>query len=118
MQHTLIFRRLFFLTTLLGAWFSPLSSPLANSLEEAVEGAKSLGGEETFIIGGAALFEKTLSIADRIYLTEVHAEVIGDVSFPADLSSDWIETSRERHEAGEQDDFDYSFLVLDRVATV
>ena len=89
-----------------------------HSLEEAVEGAKSLGGEETFIIGGAALYEKTLSIADRIYLTEVHAEVIGDVSFPADLSSDWIETSRERHEAGEQDDFDYSFLVLDRVATV
>ena len=61
---------------------------------------------------------KALSIADRIYLTEVHAEVIGDVSFPADLSSDWIEMSRERHEAGEQDDFDYSFLVLDRVATV
>ena len=38
--------------------------------------------------------------------------------FRRDLSSDWIETSRERHEAGEQDDFDYSFLVLDRVTTV
>ena len=89
-----------------------------HSLEEAVEGAKWFGGDETFIIGGAALYTKALSIADRIYLTEVHAEVIGDVSFPADLSSDWIEMSRERHEAGEQDDFDYSFLVLDRVATV
>ena len=57
MQHTLIFRRLFFLTTLLGAWFSPLSSPLANSLEEAVgvgARSKAMGGVGTALGTDAA----------------------------------------------------------------
>ncbi|MGB0632408.1 MAG: dihydrofolate reductase [Alphaproteobacteria bacterium] len=89
-----------------------------HSLADAVDGARSHGADEAMIIGGAALYEEALQIADRIYLTEVHADVAGDVSFPAGFSENWTETSRERHQAGDRDDYDHSFVVLDRVTTV
>ncbi len=40
------------------------------------------GEEEVFVLGGAKLFRDTLSIADRIYLTIVHARLEGDAYFP------------------------------------
>ncbi len=44
----------------------------AKSLEEALSLA---GEEEIFIAGGAALFQKALPLADRIYITYVDLEV-------------------------------------------
>ncbi|MFN6942467.1 MAG: dihydrofolate reductase, partial [Parvibaculum sp.] len=52
--------------------------------------------------------------ATRLYITEVHAEPQGDVSFPAFDASQWREISRERHEAGEKDSAPYSFVLLER----
>ncbi len=37
---------------------------------------------EAFIIGGGQIYEKTISIADRIYLTVLPKEVAGDTFFP------------------------------------
>ena len=85
------------------------------SLTSAIDAAKSQDAEEAMIIGGAALYEDGLGLADRIYLTEVHAEIDGDVSFPDLSTADWAEISRQRHAAGERDDYDHSFVVLDRV---
>ena len=88
------------------------------SLTSAIDAAKSQDAEEAMIIGGAALYEDGLGLADRIYLTEVHAEIDGDVSFPDLSTADWAEISRQRHAAGERDDYDHSFVVLDRVTYV
>ncbi|WP_455031901.1 dihydrofolate reductase [Oribacterium sp.] len=52
----------------------------AKSLEEALSLA---GEEEIFIAGGAALFQKALPLADRIYITYVDLEVTdADRFFP------------------------------------
>ncbi|MDH4162885.1 MAG: dihydrofolate reductase [Nitrospirota bacterium] len=40
------------------------------------------GPEEVFVLGGARLFRDTIAIADRIYLTVVHAKLAGDALFP------------------------------------
>ena len=88
------------------------------SLEAAIDGATQHEAEEVLIIGGAALYEEALPTADRIYLTEVHADVPGDVSFPAIDAGDWAEISRERRDAGDRDDHDFSFVILDRVNSV
>src|ERR1700683_167889 len=37
---------------------------------------------ELCVIGGATLFAQTLPIARRLYLTEVHGQIAGDVHFP------------------------------------
>ena len=58
----------------------------AKSLTEAVAVAeryalrKPLKG--IFLCGGAAVYEQGLSVADRVYLTELYDEYEGDVYFP------------------------------------
>lgn len=98
--------------------FAPEGVKTFPTLEEAIETAKRHGADEVMIIGGAALYAEALDRADRLYLTEVHADVAGDVGFPSIKLSDWREISRERHSAGDRDDYDYSFVVLDRVTPV
>jgi len=54
---------------------------VANSLEEALRLCDSVPGEK-FVIGGAALFESSLPIADKLYLTLIHHRFKGDIHFP------------------------------------
>lgn len=91
---------------------------VACSVDEALgiarEKALASGAEEISVIGGAEIFAAVLSVADRIYLTEVHAEPDGDVLFPDLEEGAWREVSRERHSAGPKDEFDYSIVILER----
>lgn len=82
---------------------------LAAALKDCV------GAPEVMIIGGAQLFVAALPIANRIYLTEVHAQVVGDTYFPNWNSNEWQEISRIDHHADDKNSFPYSFIVLDKV---
>jgi dihydrofolate reductase len=66
-----------------------------------VESALALAGkDDASVIGGAAIFDLFEPIADRIELTEVLAEVQGDVSMPDLRSSErWSEIASDDHEA-------------------
>jgi dihydrofolate reductase len=87
----------------------------ADAVSIAREQAAEDGVDEVCVIGGHAVFELALPKARRLYLTEVEAEVEGDVSFPEFDESDWREVRRESHPAGEQDDHPFVFRVLERV---
>ena len=69
---------------------------------------------EVSIIGGTALFEETLPIADRIHLTEVQADVPGDTYFPGFDRTRWRETEISRHAADERHAHPFRIVVLDR----
>src|SRR5690349_399237 len=60
-----------------------------NSIFRAIKQAERNGETELFIIGGEQIFKYALSLADRIYLTEVKAEVKGDVFFPQLHLKNW-----------------------------
>lgn len=66
--------------------FSAPGCELAGSLEQALALA---GPGEVMVGGGGTLYAQTLDRAERIYLTEVDAEVAGDVTFPALDWSAW-----------------------------
>ncbi len=56
------------------------------------------GGEPVSVIGGAAIFAIFEPLADRIELTEVIAEIAGDVTMPDLRSSErWHEVAYEDH---------------------
>ena len=58
------------------------------------------GDEPVSVIGGAAIFALFEPLADRIELTEVLAEVDGDVVMPDLRSSErWTEVASEDHQA-------------------
>jgi dihydrofolate reductase len=87
-------------------------------LRSALQLAESIGlidgCDELMVIGGSELYSLALPLAQRLYLTEVHAQVTGDASFPDWSREEWAETCRERHRASETNPFDYSFVVYDR----
>ena len=92
---------------------------IAHSLNDAIAQAEDLafinGSEEVMIIGGAQIYAESLSIADRLYLTEVHASVDGDAFFPEYDARDWEEKVREDFSAVAPNPYDYSFVVYDKV---
>ena len=98
--------------------FEPSGAVVCERFGEAVaigrEQAAEDGAEEVCVIGGAALFELALPKSRRMYITEVQAEVAGDVLFPAFNEADWTEVRREEHPAGEGDDHAFVFRVLER----
>ncbi|RUP08204.1 dihydrofolate reductase [Hyphomicrobium sp.] len=76
--------------------------------------AMTRGAEEIMVIGGAGVYDVALPVADRIYLTRVHAVVEGDRHFPPLDSSEWIEASREELPKGPRDDHASTLHVYDR----
>jgi len=87
-------------------------SSLPAALELALPIARRDGVEETVVIGGADIYRAALPQADRLYLTEIHAAVHGDVLLPQIDWTQWREVSREHHAA---QPFDYSFVRYERV---
>lgn len=53
--------------------------------------------EAAFVIGGAEIYAQTLALAQRMELTEIHVEVVGDAHFPEFSRVDWSELTREPH---------------------
>lgn len=69
----------------------------ARSLDEAIALA---GDRDTFIAGGGKVFQQALPLCDTLYITEIDADIEGDVFFPefdAQLftrsAEPWIEAS-------------------------
>lgn len=70
--------------------------------------------EEIMIVGGSQLYAETLAAAKKLFITEVHAELAGDTYFPDFDRGQWREIERQDCKADEKNDFDYSFVVLER----
>jgi dihydrofolate reductase len=98
--------------------FEPQGALVCETLDEALqiarEHAAEDGVQEVCVIGGAAVFEAAWPRARRLYLTEVQAEVPGDVVLPPFDEAAWREVSRQAHPAGPDDDYPFVFRVLER----
>jgi dihydrofolate reductase len=65
----------------------------ARSAEEALERATGTPAiDEVFVIGGAAIYALFLPMADRLYITEIDADIPGDERFPAFDKGEWERT--------------------------
>jgi dihydrofolate reductase len=94
---------------------------VAHALPEALALARAAGDSEAFVIGGAEVFALALPLADRLYLTRVHADVQGDVCFPAPVHDGrwlaehrWVEVAREEHAADDHHAFAFTLLTFER----
>ncbi|MCK4586671.1 MAG: type 3 dihydrofolate reductase [Gammaproteobacteria bacterium] len=83
-----------------------------HSIEAALDAVK--GVEEVMIIGGMSLYKQALPLADRLYMTLVHAELEGDAWFPEFDTTQWSQIERLDHEADDKNSYPYSFVVLNR----
>lgn len=88
---------------------------VVNALEDAVSIARNAGESELFIIGGSTIYRLGLPFADRLYLTEIDAELDGDTHFPAFNRNDWKEVSRKHHPADDRHAFPFDFVIYDPI---
>ena len=56
-------------------FFAASNCLVAHSVEEALELARDNGEVEAFIIGGAQIYEQSMAVWDKLYITEVDAQI-------------------------------------------
>lgn len=84
---------------------------VAASLEEAIERARTRGETELFICGGEEIYRQALGQADRMVLTRVEAEPLGDTHFPEHNWRLWRMVACQNHLADARNPFAHSFEV-------
>lgn len=94
--------------------FAAEGAIVCRSIEEALDHARAAGETELFVIGGEAVYRLALPIAQRLYLTRVHATVEGDARFPAFERERFRLVERERREADEAHAHAFTFETLER----
>lgn len=85
------------------------------SLEEAVDKANAFHPEEIFILGGQQIFEQSMPIIRRLYLTRIHENFEGDAFFPITDFANWKKVKDEYHAPDEKNKYAYSFQTWDKI---
>lgn len=96
--------------------FAPDGAVVARSFDDALAAAAAAPGGDTeiFVIGGAALFDRALADAHRVYLTVVHANIDGDVRLePIDFSR-WRLVEYVGHPADDRHAHAFTYKTYDR----
>ena len=88
---------------------------VVNSIDKALEIARSNGEEEAFIIGGAEIYRQGMEVTQRMYLTEINATIEGDTHFPEFKKEEWKEVKRSHHPTDDKHQYAFDFVVYERI---
>ena len=84
---------------------------VARSVDEALLLTKNK--EKVFIIGGGKIYNSTLHLANKLYLTRIHHKFEDvDTFFPEIDFNNWELIEEEKHQADEKHLYDYSFTTF------
>ena len=84
-------------------------------LPAALEYVDEQGETELFVIGGGEIFEQTMNLAQRIYLTQVDMDANCTVFFPQIDPQGWRTVEVGRHPADDKNEHAFIFSILDRI---
>ena len=71
--------------------------------------------EENFVIGGAMIYNLLMPYVTKMYVTEIEKDFQGDAFFPRIDTQVGKEVSRENGMKDENNDFDYDYVVYERI---
>ena len=92
-----------------------IARDIDTALDLAGRLARETGAGEVMVIGGAEIYAQALPRLDRLYLTEIDAEIDGDAHFPAIEPGVWREAARTNPVLDEASGLSYSFITLNRI---
>ncbi|TVR75019.1 MAG: dihydrofolate reductase [Marinilabiliales bacterium] len=93
----------------------PETGRYANDPGGSGSGSNNTGAaSEIFIAGGGEIYSQAMGIADRIYITRVHADFEGDTLFPPIPEREWKLTEEMHHPADERNKYPMTFRIYDR----
>ncbi|CAE7155104.1 folA, partial [Symbiodinium pilosum] len=79
------------------------------SLQEALQVARMRNHVNVWIAGGTSVYRESFALADELWATHVHADVEGDVYFPAGWQEYFTEEVSRR--SSSDSNFQYDFVV-------
>ncbi len=83
---------------------------LADAVARAEQQALIDGADAVMVVGGAEIYRLALPYADRIVLTQVHGEVLGDAHFDLEQLANWREIRREQFQGGERNSHGFTVI--------
>ncbi|MFZ4058817.1 MAG: dihydrofolate reductase [Ferruginibacter sp.] len=95
-------------------WSAP-NVVVAHDIFDAITKAKLENTHPIFIIGGGEVYRQSMPIADRIYMTRVHADLLGDAYFPEIDTTQWELVAEENFPADEKHAYAYAFQTWDKI---
>lgn len=87
---------------------------VVNNLKDAIFLAQQHDYKELLVAGGGEIYRAALPMANRVYLTRVHATFDADAFFPELDTEKWILTSNQDCAADAKHAYAYSFQVWER----
>lgn len=87
---------------------------VAPDLATALKMAEETDCKETFVIGGGQIYAEAMPLADRIYMTRVHAVLEGDTWFPEIDEKEWQLVENRDFPVDEKHAYAYSFQTWER----
>jgi len=85
---------------------------IVRSLDEGIEAARHWNLEhqiedEVVLIGGGYVFKESMPMVNKLVLTRVDCEIVGDVFYPAINLQDWRKVSSEAHTKDADNEYDF-----------
>ena len=87
---------------------------VVNSLEDAIKASRDNDDEEIFIIGGGEIYKLGLEFIDKLYITEIKANIDGDTFFPKWDKKKWKEVSRIKHPSDDKHIYEFDYVIYKR----
>ncbi len=91
----------------------PKNVLIAHSIDQALD---IVGEDDCYVIGGGSVYAQFMSLADRLYVTEVDTIIEnGDTFLPKINADNWKLVANEQFASDERNEYNYSFNVYDKI---
>jgi len=91
-----------------------VTTSFENACAIALGDALRRSATDVVMMGGVDVYVRSLPVADRLEITEVHTAIEGDTRFPTIDRAQWEEVARVRNPAGAEDSADFSYVTYRR----
>lgn len=91
-------------------YFAP-GAIVLNSIEEGIQYAREKGETELFIIGGGEIYNQSLTLSNKLYITLVDTDFDADTFYPNLDPTQWKKASSELKKADEKNKYNLEFCV-------
>ena len=70
--------------------------------------------EENFVIGGATIYKLLMPYVNKLYITKINEDFVGDVYFTEIKEEEWKEISKEKGLKNDENPYDYEYITYVR----
>ena len=92
----------------------PKGVVVVHSLAAALELPHVKSANEVFIIGGQQIYDESMPLINRLYLTIVHTKIDGGTAFFNYNSDEWQTVRSQYHPADQDNKYAYTIKLLER----